>query len=159
MSRTLRVIVEIDNDPLIIRGDVHGKPLSPDTSVRGKEATKGKTVRLSQRLEVLSDELSALKANATDNVFLIPPDAKVLSESSDVKKGKRNLQSTGEKVVELLFWDPLIAWIMHLVYSVTLHGRKRFAIKSHSSCLRQHRFQSTNSVRNQTIFVYPSGRD
>ena len=65
-----------------------------------KEATKGKTVR--QRLGRLSDELSALKANATDNA-LIPPDAKVLSESSDVKKGKRKPQSTGEGR-RTLFW-------------------------------------------------------
>ena len=99
----LRVIVEIDNDPLIIRGDVYGKPLSPDTSVRGKRSNEREDGPAVAETWRLSDELSALKANATDNA-LIPPDAKVLSESSDVKKGKRKPQSTGEKVVELLFW-------------------------------------------------------
>jgi len=114
----LRIIIESENDPMIIRGNVYGEPRSVDEKVstvaaRGKrsakeESSSGISVAETWRL---SDELNALKTNATD-APLRNPNVKVISEmwnsssssSPENDGGKRKLLQTSEKYVELLFW-------------------------------------------------------
>ena len=109
----LRVIVDVDNDPMIIHGNVYGEPqsivekASSTVAARGKRSAEvkseygGASVVEAWRM---SDELKTFNFNLTGE-SLLNPDARIISDSSSKNYGgKRKLLQTSEKYVELLFW-------------------------------------------------------
>ena len=85
----LRIVVEADNDPMIIYGNVYGEPRSVDekastAAARGKRSAEEQSSGGASVVEAwrLSDELNALKSDAIDEP-LLNPNAKIISEALD----------------------------------------------------------------------------